>query len=265
MRWNLKHIILSTFVAFSSLAIKAQDTLTLLNVNEIITLSVDAKGYIFLADNSNTLYKIDSNGTILTNVNTKVFGEIDKIDCTNPFEIYTYHKDQNIVAFYDNMLNLRGSIRLNSLLINNIGAVSRSYDNGVWIYDLSEYKLIKINKAGEILNSSYNLVNVLDNEIKVFDIQEVGNSVFLIDSTIGVLKFDLFATYDKTYHLAGIQSAIINKLGFTATLENNVLKYQFLSLDYDVIELDLPSAGVVAYNNNRLYSFRGNSIIIFAD
>ena len=265
MKWNLKHILTSTLVVISSLVLQAQDTLTLPYVNEISAMSVDAKGNIFLADKSKTLYKIDSNGTVLTNVSTKVFGEIDKIDCTNPFEIYTYHKDQNIVAFYDNMLNLRGSIRLNSLFMNNIGAISRSYDNGIWIYDLSEYKLIKINKLGEILNSSYNLVNVLDDEIKVCDIQELGNNVFLVDSTRGILQFDLFGTYDKTFYLSGIQSALINEQGFIATLKNETIEYYFLSRDYDIIELMLPPAGVVAYSNKRLFSFSKNSIITFAD
>lgn len=265
MKWKLKHILISTLIVLASLSTRAQDTLTLPFVKEISSMAVDAKGNIYLADNAKTLFKLDSNGTILTNVNTKVFGAIDKIDCSNPFEIYTYHKDQNIVAFYDNMLNLRGSIRLNSLYLNNVGAISRSYDNGIWIYDLSEYKLIKINKAGEVLTSSYNLVNVLDDEIKVFDIQEYGNHVFLLDSSKGIHQFDLFATYDKTFYLSGIQSAIINKDGFLATLKNSTIEYYFLPRNYDIIELQLPSAGVVSYNNNKFFTYSRNSIISFAD
>ena len=65
--------------------ISAQDTILLQNINTIVCMSIDSKGNIFAADNNFTLYKYDTKGKLITNVNIKSYGEITSIDCTNPF------------------------------------------------------------------------------------------------------------------------------------------------------------------------------------
>ena len=265
MKWNLKNISLALLAFCSAALAQASDTLKISGVKQITALAVDAKQNFFVADNAFTLYKTDAQGKIITNVNTKTYGAITKIDCTNPFEIYTYHADQNIIVFYDNMLNVRGKIRLNDFYFNNISCIARSFDNGIWLFDFSEYRLLKINKAGEIVNSSYNLINVLGKQLKVFDIQEFGNNVYLIDSTIGVLRFDLFATYATTYYIEGLQSAAITNSGFWATTNNTTLEYDFLNRGYDIVEILLNQGGVAAYQNNTLYTFFESSVVRFAD
>jgi hypothetical protein len=243
----------------------AQDTIPIRGVNQITALAVDAKQNMFIADDGFTLYKADANGEILTNVNTKIYGAITKIDCTNPFEIYTYHTDQNVVVFYDNMLNIRGQLRLNDHYFNNISCIARSFDNGIWLFDLSEFRLLKIDKAGQIVNSSNNLINVTGKQLKVFDIQELGNNVYLVDSALGVLKFDFFATYSTTYYIEGLQSAAINPLGFWASTNNTTLQYYFIDRGYDIVEIMLNEGGVAAYQNKTLYTFFKSSVIRFAD
>ena len=265
MKWNLKHISLALLAFCFAAFAQASDTLKISGVKQITALAVDAKQNMFIADNSFTLFKTDASGKVITNVNTKIYGAISKIDCTNPFEIYTYHPSQNIVVFYDNMLNVRGALRLNDHYFNNISCIARSFDNGLWLFDLSEYRLLKINKAGEIVNSSNNLINVVGKQLKVFDIQELGNNVYLIDSTLGVLKFDLFATYATTYYIEGLQSAAITSTGFWATTNNTTLDYYFLNRGYDIVEIMLNQGGVAAYQNNTLYTFFESSVVRFAD
>ena len=265
MKWNLKHISLLLVALCNWASGFAQDTIKIAGAKQITALAVDAKQNMFIADNAFSLYKTDATGKVITNVNTKVYGEISKIDCTNPFEIYTYHPSQNIVVFYDNMLNVRGELRLNDYYFNNISCIARSFDNGLWLFDLSEYRLLKINKAGEIVNSSNNLINVVGKQLKVFDIQELGNNVYLIDSTLGVLKFDLFATYATTYFIEGLRSAAITSKGFSATTRNTTLDYYFLDRGYDILEIMLNEGGVAAFQNNTLYSFYKSSVIRFAD
>lgn len=265
MKWNLKHISLALLAFCFAAFARASDTLKISGVKQITALAVDAKQNMFIADNSFTLFKTDASGKVITNVNTKIYGAISKIDCTNPFEIYTYHADQNIIVFYDNMLNVRGELRLNDFYFNNISCIARSFDNGIWLFDFSEYRLLKINKAGEIVNSSYNLINVLDKQLKVFDIQEFGNNVYLIDSTLGILKFDLFATYATTYYIEGLQSAAITSKGFWAATNKTTIEYSFLDREYDIVEILLNEGGITAYQNNTLYTFFESSIVRFAD
>ena len=85
---------------FASLFVKSQDTLALKNLKNITCLSIDAKGNKYLSDDSYTLYKYNVNNKLITNVNNKSYGNITSIDCSNPFEIYVFYKDQNIIVFF---------------------------------------------------------------------------------------------------------------------------------------------------------------------
>ena len=160
-------IIINIVVGFQ---LSAQDTLTLTDVKDVTSFELDLKGNIFVADQSLTLFKYSSEGKLLTNVSIKSYGPLTSIDCSNPFEIYTFHKDQNIIVFYDNMLNLRGELRLNDYFYNNVACVARSFDNQIWIMDLSQFKLIKINKKGEVLAESPYLNNVFGSDLNTFKV-----------------------------------------------------------------------------------------------
>ena len=265
MKLNSKHIILSAIFSALWVLTFANDTIVVEEVGEFVCLSVDAKKNFYVADNQHTLYKIDSSGNIITNVNTKIYGEINKIDCTNPFEIYTYHKDQNVVVFYDNMLNQRGIIRLNDIYLNNVAAIARTYDNGVWVYDVSEYKLLKINKLGEIVTASFNLMNLIHQEMNVFDIQEIDKGVYLIDSSLGLIKFDLFATFDRIISISNLESACVQNDGFVGTKNGAFIKYAFLSKNYSIKKMNLPPVGIAASANKTHYTFTKNLIISIED
>ena len=202
--------------------LSAQDTLTLTDVKDVTSFEMDLKGNIFVADQSLTLFKYSSEGKLLTNVSIKSYGPLTSIDCSNPFEIYTFHKDQNIIVFYDNMLNLRGELRLNDYFYNNVSCVARSFDNQIWVMDLSQFKLIKINKQGEVLAESPYLNNVLGNDLNTFKIWEFGNMVYVADSLVGIYEFDMYATYNSTYYLSGISEAESYPGGFYLSFKNPI-------------------------------------------
>ena len=94
---------------------QAQDTLAIANVQQITCMSIDAKGNYFIADNQNSF---SNTMTWRTDYQCeyKVVWRYFSYDCSNPFELYVFYQEQNIIVFYDNMLNLRGEIRLNDSL-----------------------------------------------------------------------------------------------------------------------------------------------------
>jgi hypothetical protein len=124
----------------------ASDSIPIQTQGSITAFACDAKGNFYLANSANTLVKLDASGKEITNVNTKVYGSISSIDCSNPFEIYVYHQSQNILVFYDNMLNQRGVMKFNDMGLNTVTQIARSYDNGIWIYDNSDFQLKKLDK-----------------------------------------------------------------------------------------------------------------------
>lgn len=189
----------------------AQD-LTYLEVEgDVQEFAIDANGNIFATDATNTLYKFDASGKLITKVNVKVYGVIQKIDCNNPFDIYTYHNEQNVVVYYDNMLNIRGETRLNDLLFTGVVAMARSFDNQLWVADNSTNRLYKVSKAGEVLIESNILSTMVEGSTDIVDIQEYNNIVYVVDRNHGILEFDLFLTFQSLHVIPNLQWAVIGE------------------------------------------------------
>lgn len=250
-----------------SLTLKANDSLVLTQVKQILTFNVDNKGNVFVADEANSLIKLDSNGKEVTRVNTKVYGVIHSIDCSNPFEIYVYYKQQNVLVFYDNMLNIRGEMRLNDLGYDNIACIARSFDNQVWLFDYNDYELKKIRKDGSMELSSGNILTFSNNGFDPQGIVEYNKSVMLLDSASGLLSFDIFGTYLKTISAKGARSVYFygNKMYMikpSTNANSEIWSYDLKSLEYSKrANLKRPSALLCGFKH-ELYFHHSNIIYI---
>jgi hypothetical protein len=255
--------ILITISFLLGMPIMAQDTLILKEVRETTCLEMDVKGNIFVADQSLTLYKYSLEGTLITNVSIKSYGELTSIDCSNPFEIYTFHKDQNIIVFYDNMLNVRGELRLNEHFFTNVSCIARSFDNQIWILDLSVFKLLKLNKSGEVLAESPYLNNVLGGDLNTFKIWEYNNMVYVADSVVGIYEFDMYATYSTTYYIAHVTAAESYPGGFYLSCQNQLWAYQMLAREPRNLKVALPQVTYFTTANRKMYYLYQNKIISY--
>ncbi|PCJ66058.1 MAG: hypothetical protein COA58_08265 [Bacteroidetes bacterium] len=255
--------ILITISWFTAIQAVAQDTLILTEVEAISCFDVDVKGNYFVADKAFTLFKYDVKGKLITNVNIKSYGELTSIDCSNPFEIYAFYQDQNIIVFYDNMLNVRGELRLNDYYFNNVSCISRSFDNNIWIVDLSQYKLLKINKKGEIIAESPFLNNVLNQELNTYKIWDINNSVYIADSLVGVYQFDIYATYSKTYYIKNTKAVSSTKGMLFFKQEEKLISYNKLLREPLTIHSNLPKNTSFSFYQNKLTYFTKNKIISY--
>lgn len=246
--------ILITISIFAYTAGQAQDTLQLAGIQEITAFAIDAKGNYYIGDNSLTLYKYNENGTQITNVNIKTYGNITSIDCSNAFELYVYYQDQNILVFYDNMLNVRGEIRLNDYYFNNVACVARSFDNQIWLVDLSQYKLLKINKNGEILAESPFLNNILGNTFYPTKMWEENNDIYIVDTSNGIHQFDMYATYSTTYFHPHITDALSLGNRFLLKQDKQLYTYDKLLRNPVLLEIAPPDSGFIIYHQKYLYN-----------
>ncbi len=260
---NLRHIAISIFALLICGVGFAQDSLVVKSVDQIEALALDANGFFYAADNNNTLHKLDENGKEITNVNVKIYGKISKIDCSNPFEIYTYHQDQNVVVYYDNMLNIRGVTRFNDLYLSGVSAIARTYDNGVWAFDNSNNTIKKISKAGDIEFETNNVNIMLGKELHVFNILEFNNNVYLCDSLIGLIQFDMYGTYVSTHFISDVIDALIDDQNCLINKDNQIMTYHFLSRDLRPIEPKITLTNFMAGSNTKLVSFENNVILVF--
>ena len=164
--------------------------------------TTDKLGNIFVLTLKNDIQKFDKKGKKITEANFKVLGDATLIDAGNPLEIYVFYKDQNKLVYFDNMLNYRGETDLyNTLSVNNIQAVCRSYDNGFWFFDPDNFKLKKADKQGTLQSASINLANLADTILTPQMLLDDGKFVYLKTNSDQILVFDILANYIKTISL----------------------------------------------------------------
>ncbi|MGB1038730.1 MAG: hypothetical protein ACPGYY_08795, partial [Bacteroidia bacterium] len=241
----------------------AQDSLILEGIEGISTFAKDAGGNIYVADKKHSLLKFDKHGKQITNVNIKSYGDISSIDCSNPFEIYVYYQDQNIIVFYDNMLFARGEIRLNNYYFTNVSCISRSFDNNIWLIDMSEYKLIKINKKGDILLETPYLYNILNTTLKSYKIWERDNFVFVADSANGIHKFDHYGTHINTYYIKNATGASLVSNFFFFKVKHELFSYHVLTREMKNLSIALKENTSIYAQNEHVYISKENKIISY--
>jgi len=160
---------------------------------------IDPSGSIYIVTPTNQLYKYSKKGALLSTLNYNYNGSISHIDVSNPMEIYVFYRELNKIVFLDNNLAYRGELDLASIGCQQAVAIARSYDNGIWAFDISDFQLKKFAKDGSNPQLSGNMKQFVQGEISsTVYICENGKNTVMSDSISGIHFFDLNATYIRT-------------------------------------------------------------------
>ena len=85
-------------------------------------------------------------------------GAPDYIDVTNPFQILVYYRDYGTVVVLDRTLSELDRIDLfANTAIQQPGVIARSYDDGMWVFDNWDFRLLRLNGIGEVEQRTNNL------------------------------------------------------------------------------------------------------------
>ncbi len=264
---------LKTFLLFFFCATLTQaqtnDTIAFRLVAEINieakNIQTDNLGNLFVVSTTNQLYKYSSNGNLLSTLNYKYLGNISFVDATNPLEIYVFYKELNLVVFLDNNLAYRGEMKLENLQIGQASAVARSFDNGLWTFDLADLQLKRMDKNGKNSQSSGNIRQfVSQKNITPAYIYDDNNRVFVVDSTVGIMVFDVFAHYLKTIPVKSVSK--IKVIGEDVFYYRDTTLYKYNQKTFQTASFSLPTSSTMLDINiekNRLYLLEKSKIKIF--
>jgi hypothetical protein len=233
MKTNVQHKlvqltlkIITIFMLMVSTKIQAQTMLdSTVLVNEFLVnakyIQADDLGNLYIVSPSNQLYKYNTMGKVLATLNYNYNGSISSVDASNPMEIYVFYKELNRVLFLDNNLAYRGELDLTKLNITQAAAIARSYDNGIWVFDLGDLQLKKMSKDGTINQTSGNIRQIIKTDFTPTSLLENTKQVMLCNDSIGLL-FDVFASYIKTYRFTKTTSFQLNANYILQTTENQL-------------------------------------------
>lgn len=235
-------------------------------------ITIDAKdfqtdrlGNLYIVTKTNQLYKYNSNGQLLGTLNYKYLGNITHIDASNPLEVYVFYKEINKIIFLDNNLSYRGEVDLNDFNISLATAVARSYDNGIWIFDASELQLKRFSKSGELLQQSGNIKQFVNSNASPNYIYDNGDRVFVNDSAIGIMEFNVFAAYSRTIHVKGCDEFKMIENDLFYNKDKKLIKYNLKT--FTESEFTLPDTTLIqniSIEKDRLYLLKPNEVDIYS-
>lgn len=177
------------------------------------SISIDAK--VLSTDNLQNLYVITGDGNIvkfnedgeeLARFNEFSLGIPTHLDATDPFQVLAFYPDFMTVVTLNTTLNKIGTYELFDLDINFANNLCFANDGNVWIYDGSTLELKKLSRQGEILQSSQPLSFEFEEEVNPNFLLQRSNTLFLNDSLMGVLVFDVYGQYRELIPIKGLAS-----------------------------------------------------------
>ncbi len=186
-------------------------------------ITSDPLGNIYLIKN-HELFKYDNAGNILFTYNNYLAGNIHSVDASDPFKLLVYFKDFSQVDILDNTLSHNADpILLQAYNLEQATLVCRSYNNGIWVYDSQTFELLRIDEQMKVSDRTGNISQVSGIDIDPNFLLEADNMVYLNDPQSGIIVFDKFGTYFRTYPFTGLNTFQVFD-GKIIYVENDVLK-----------------------------------------
>lgn len=258
------------FVMVVCMAFTLQDTrqnYTLVNGLRLNTkcMETDNLGNLYVVTKTNQLYKYSRNGKLLSTLNYNYIGNITQLDVSNPLEIYLFYKELNKVVFLDNNLAFRGEINLNKANIIQASAIARSYDNNIWVFDLGDLQLKKVNKTNEVEQESGNIRQYITGNAAINYMFDNNDKVFVVDSINGILLFDIFASYIKTIPVKEISEVKVLEKYLFYLDHNQLSRYNWQTPKKQSFTLpDTIGLMRLSLEKERLYLQKSDSIYIYS-
>ncbi|PSJ75481.1 hypothetical protein C7N43_18705 [Sphingobacteriales bacterium UPWRP_1] len=158
-------------------------------------LTTDYLKSAYVINNKNQVIKYDSTGTILGVFSEERYGSLTSVDATSPFNVLLFYKDFSTIITTDMRLNAKRLYKLSTLGMNNVAAACLSNDNYIWVYDMNDGKLKKIDQNYQVIQQSLSLPQLFGEAVEPNFLVESGGLVYMNVPDMGVITFDVFGTF----------------------------------------------------------------------
>lgn len=264
-----KHLLVILFtVAFVS-TMSGQDSsyteLLRMKVPRLQSFTLDNLGNLYVANEMGDIIKYDKQGKQVATANIKTYGRVHSIDASNAFEIYIFYKEQNRVLLFDNQLNIRVEWDFEQAGFVMLGAVARSFDNKLWVFDLNDLRLKKVNKELAVEFNSGNVRAFA--KATSFNPSYIGDNnreVYLYDSLNGLYVFDNFGNYIKRVIISE-STQVVSQGGRIYFLRKGIVwELDEILLGEKKVFVGNADTQAFAISKDRMVLQKGNELILHA-
>lgn len=216
--------------------VKAQplDTFPLIKTfaDSLSDFEVDNLGNFYLVGRQQQIKKISSTFDSIGLFNDKRnLGKLYSIDVSNPLRVLLFYKDFASIIILDRFLNVRTLLNLRNVQIQQVSAITQSYDNNIWVYDELDNNIKKIDESGRVLLRSPDFRVLFDVPPQPKYLQDLNRYLYAYDSSKGLLLMDYFGAYRNLIPYTGWQNIHGISKGIVATDSAGLIYYQPYELD----------------------------------
>lgn len=158
----------------------------------------------FYSASNNSVLKFSPDGKLICRYDEFKYGKIGMLDASNPMKILVFYPDFMTIVVLDKFLSPLNIYNFFEFGYQNISAVASSVDGRIWFYDNVDFKLKKIEETGKIFRESQQLNVIMEQTPNPNFMIERDNKVYVNDTALGILVFDIFGSYSKTIPLKGL-------------------------------------------------------------
>jgi len=128
------------------------------------------------------------------------------LDAWQGLRIFTFHRDLQQYRLINRNLSLHEDYNFPGDLIGFVELATPSFDNNIWLIDQSEFSLKKYQIHTNQILSNTPLDLMLDlSDYEILHMREYQNRVFVSTRKVGILIFDNFGNYIRTFEYPGIE------------------------------------------------------------
>ena|SRR5689334_18173643 len=254
-----------TFLTFCSLTVDWQ-LIKKIPFTEITAFTSDNLGNAYVVS-ENLLLQFDNNGKPVNHYSEKTLGRLAHIEADNPLKILVFYPDFAQINILNSQLALQSTIQLRGLGIEQPLLICNSkIDYGIWVYDRQDFKLKKIDLNLQVTRETANIPQVIGKEINPRFLTEGGKYVLMADPDIGILFFDQYGTYFKTYPVKNVyyMQATEDELFYVSN--GSFYTYNFKALSEQKVNLPMnDSLSAARVEQHRLFLVTNNELKILSD
>ena len=148
----------------------------------------------------NYLKKYKSDGNQEAQFSTLTYGNVQRVDVSDPFRIVLFYKDYNTILMLDNKLNQLGEpVRLTDLGLSTVDAVCKSKENGIWLFDSFAQKIRFFNLSNNGFSRIIDLAKRTKPVYNIENLVEIGSELYFYRSNAALLSIDQLGGQLKIY------------------------------------------------------------------
>lgn len=227
-------------------------------------MTTDNLGNVYLTRGTELfLYGLD--GNLIYQYSDLSYGRISSVDTRNPMKIQVFYADFSQIVFLDNTLskNREQSLRLDRLQLSLVHLACTSFDNGFWVYDPVNFRLLRFDQHMNVTNSIDNVNQLVGASLDPTMMVEEGDWLYLNDPAQGIFRFDVFGTYNKMIPISGVKSIQVRENGIFLTKEKGFFQFDALSFEESETVLPITSFENVRLEKNHLYIHDSTGVSVF--